>query len=136
MNESVTCSIWGLGPGRPFDNPYLIKKIEIANDNIFLSFDGDEECHIFSPQGIHYNDKEFIVESAYKITWKNCSYGKSKTENALIYEEYIYVNKFTVQKVSRGALVLDMHLKPSGNAFELYGDLRNIKIVDHRFSDN
>jgi len=63
-------------------------------------------------------------------------FGKSKTENALIYEEYIYVNKFTVQKVSRGALVLDMHLKPSGNAFELYRDLRNIKIVDHRFSDN
>lgn len=129
ITNYVTCSIWGCGPGRPFDNCYVLRKVLKENNYIKMFFDEEEECVIYSPSEIikKYSSeisKEYhriIVKEAQRITWRSYYYGRPKTMESLIEEEYIRTNSRMVHKISKGPSPFNYitDIKTSENAFEM-----------------
>ena len=134
MIHYVTCSIWGVGPGRPHDNGYQLTNMEIQKDAICLRFDGDEKCVVFSPHEIQLKDHLFIVKNAAAITWDFYYYGKPKNSDFFVHDEYIFRIDNTIQLTSSGAINKREILKQKSlNAFELIG---NMEVFRKRYENN
>lgn len=119
MIKCTFCSVWGIGPGKPFDNAYIIKNIIKKDDSIVILFDGGEECTIYSPRGISEKDNSVIIADADKIVWKNYYYGRPVAEENLIITEYTKKNKRKGIVKSMGALEGTWEWKCSEYAFEM-----------------
>ena len=104
MKKYFTLSIWGYGPGRPFDNEYMLLNKSYQDNTIVLSFDDDEQCIIVNPVNIMDTDTCFKIEKASKIVWRSYYYGKPKSDNTLITIQYELVGNDQIHIVENGPL--------------------------------
>lgn len=102
--EYIVFCIWGDGPGRPYDNAYIIKDREIDNNHDFirLLFNGGEECIIEQPRGINWGPKGIKINKAKKVIWKYYFYGKPQSIDTLIIMEYTLIDDSNVHVVVKG----------------------------------
>ena len=70
MNDYLSVCIWGNGPGRPYDNIYLLQRIEYVKDIVHLFFCNGEECIIVHPQNLLFSPNGLKISYADKIIWK------------------------------------------------------------------
>ncbi len=118
------CSIWGVGPGRPFDNCYILTEIEVNNSQIRLCFES-ECCIILNPQGVCISDDVMKIEDASKIIWRYYYYGLPKVNDNIVIEEY-YKNKEKIEKSIKGKISGVFQSTIQGQAFELHGNINEI----------
>lgn len=103
MKNYLSLCIWGDGPGRPYDNLYVLKEITfLDNHTLYLKFQEDEECIICDPQNMILSEKAFTIQSASKIVWTFYEYGKPKSKNTLTSVEYNKLNEFNVHVLEKG----------------------------------
>lgn len=126
MKNYFSCSVWDCGPGRPWDNAYILNKVLKTKDYIKLLINEDQECVIYSPSGIfsEYSSLKthIIIKNADKITWKSYYCGREKTKENIIEEEYTKINSRTIHKSSKGPgmfFTYERDMECSKNAFEL-----------------
>lgn len=124
MNDYIFCSIWGIGPGRPFDNPYVLKSVERSDTYIRILFEGGEECCIYSPKEIQKTFTKFIVKDAERITWEHFYYGVPNSHDSKVFEEYIKLDDTNIKRRSIGMIKNEFVLKKNGLAFELNGNIK------------
>lgn len=121
----VCLSIWDDGPGKPFDNAYIIteKQINIDSSKIFINFDDNEKCLIENPSKIITDNKRIIIESASKITWEFYYYGKIQTPDTKTIVTYELQKDGRVKVKKEGYFnehkIIDSKFK---NAFELQSE--------------
>ncbi|MDR1697628.1 MAG: hypothetical protein LBR37_01755 [Erysipelotrichaceae bacterium] len=95
LDTYYSIGIWGDGPGRPFDNGYLLKRQEIDHEQktIKLFFSSNEECIIERFHDMMVDNNRVTINRADRIIWKAYDYGKPQTkENMYIYEYNILDN--------------------------------------------
>lgn len=120
----VSLCIWGDGPGRPFDNGYIVKDVKVDKEQIRLLFDGGEECVIMSPEGIIVTNQRIIIAKAQKVIWKFYYYGKPQKPETMVTINYTTINDARVCVDETGALESNRNITINGkNALELIGDL-------------
>ena len=88
MKNYISLCIWGDGPGRPFDNAYILSNKIIGKNFIQLCFEGWEECHIQNPQNIEITDVGIQIGTADTIIWKFYCYGIPQNPSTLTITEY------------------------------------------------
>ena len=126
MKKYFYCSVWGCGPGRPWDNAYTLNKVLKTKEYIKLFIDENQECVIYSPSGISagYSSQRtyIVIKNADRITWKHYYCGKEKTKENIIEEEYTKIDSRRIHKSSKGSeafFTYERDMECSENAFEL-----------------
>lgn len=128
MRNYLSLCIWGDGPGRPYDNIYMLKNITFDNNTLHLFFDGDEECIISNPTNINFSEKSLKVDAANKIIWKFYYYGKPKNKETLTIIQYDMINRSQVCILESGAFNNDKIISIKGKiAFDSFGDINFFK---------
>jgi len=102
LKKYFTLSIWNCGPGRPFDNEYVLVDRSYKDDTIVLSFDDDEKCVIINPLNIIETETCLRIEKASKILWSFYYYGKPKSDNTLITIQYELLENGQIQIIKNG----------------------------------
>ena len=106
MKKIFTLSIWGCGPGKPFDNGYVLLNTSFQDNTIVFSFTGDEQCTIVNPVNITVNTMDtgtvFRIEKASKIVWRHYYYGKPKSDSTLITIQYELTENDQIRIVENG----------------------------------
>jgi hypothetical protein len=97
----LSVCIWGDGPGRPYDNSYILTRKEFDKENniIHLYFDDNEECIIYNPQDIIYDEILFKIKRADKIIWKSYSYSRPQSNETLYTDIYTMLNNNKVHAI-------------------------------------
>lgn len=91
LKKYFSLCIWGVGPGRPFDNEYVLEN-ESYDDNVFeLLFADGEKCIIMNPVGVINTEDGLKIEMADKILWTQHFYGKPKSEETFITIQYEWI---------------------------------------------
>lgn len=88
MNEYLSINIWGKGPGRPYNNKYILTKKIYKKEMLHLFFENNEECLIYNPQNVIISKSGIKIEKARKIIWKFYYYGKPQQDQNLITVQY------------------------------------------------
>ena len=95
MSNYVSCSIWYVGPGRPWDNGWELRKIIIESERIEIFLDENEKMIIYNPKGVEITEKSLIVSDADEITWDMYTYGNNSVHCITNYKKVgnlIHVN--------------------------------------------
>lgn len=101
MNYS-SCSIWDVGPGRPFDNIYCLKSIVMSDGEIEIFF-MDSKCQIINPTGVSISEKVMEINQASKIIWEGIYYEKNPSQNKGYISQYEPMNNHEIKKATSGA---------------------------------
>ena len=121
MKKYFTFSIWNCGPGRPFDNEYMLVDRSYKDDTIVLSFDDGEKCVIMNPINIIETDSCLRIEKASKILWSFYYYGKPKSDDTLITIQYELLDNGQIQIAENGPFENDQVIFINNRiAFEAY----------------
>ncbi len=102
-----TLRFWGEWFGRPMDNYHIIVNIQFnsQDDILVLEFNEGETLKVWNPVNINSDPSEFYIRSATKIRWEWFSYGQSRINKNLYYNQYEKQGSSIV--VSRGKGTLD-----------------------------
>lgn len=88
MKKYFTFCIWNCGPGRPFDNEYVLVDKLYQNNAIVLSFESGEKCTIVNPTNIIDTETCLKIEQASQIIWSSYYYGKPQSDDTQITIKY------------------------------------------------
>ena len=82
VSHGGTMRFWGDWFGRPMDNHHRVVSAVYDEDSdiLVMTFDGQEECTIYSPVGITSTEHSFYVEDAKTVSWSWYYYGREHTE--------------------------------------------------------
>ena len=121
MKKYFTLGIWNCGPGRPFDNEYMLVDKSYKDDTIVLSFEDGEKCVIMNPINIIETDSCLRIEKASKILWSFYYYGKPKSDDTLITIQYELLDNGQIQIAENGPFENDQVISINNRiAFEAY----------------
>lgn len=121
MKKYFTFCIWNYGPGRPFDNEYMLVSESYKEDTIVLSFDNGEKCVIMNPINIIKTETCLKIEKASKILWNSFYYGKSKNDDTLITIQYELLENDQIQIIENGPFKNHQIISANNSiAFEAY----------------
>ncbi len=123
MENYLSLCIWGNGPGRPYDNVYILKNITCNNGTLHLLFQGDEECIISNPQGVVFSEEGLKINNADRIIWKFYCYGRAKSNETLTVTQYTMMNTAQVHILEEGAFNSEKIVPKKGKAFDSFGDI-------------
>ncbi len=131
MKNYLALSIWGDGPGRPYDNIYFLMNVELSGNILRLSFIDGEECTIFDPKDIKVTECELSVRDASEVNWRFYEYGKPKSSDTIINISYKKLNDNEIQVLAIGSFKREEKILINGLAFHSYGKLdKNIIALD------
>lgn len=130
MREYVSLSIWCEGPGRSFDNGYILTGVTYEKDILHIFFDDNEECLIFKPSKLRFFTNKLVIERAEKIIWKYYHYGKPKKIDYLNIIEYSMIDNLRVKISSTGEFRQEKVIEVNGKiAFEIHGDSNVLQCI-------
>ena len=121
------CSIWGIGPGRPYDNAYKLIAIVKYDNYLELLFDC-EKCLIYNPIGIMHSSESLKIDMATKIIWKQPYYGSDESKKSRIIIKYIYEKENTITIMESEGNTRKIVIRQDVKAFDLYGNVPQLLI--------
>lgn len=128
MKNYLTLSIWGQGPGRPYDNIYILKKCRLNCNSLFLYFSEGEECIVSCPENISVSVNSFKITKAEEIVWKFYCYGKSRSNETLTTINYKMINDKQIHIVSQGYFKEERIVPIQDQiALNAYGDITELQ---------
>ena len=121
MKKIFTLCIWHCGPGRPYDNRYLLVEQSYRDNVMELSFDDDEKCIIVNPIGVAVTKTHIKIERADKILWSHYYYGKPKSAETLMVKQYEWIGNDQVRVIETGPSATDRIVSVKNQlAFDAY----------------
>ena len=123
MSNYVLCSIWNVGPGRPWDNSWNLKKIIFDNTKIEIFLDIDEKIIINNPNGIELNASSLVIEDACEIVWDMNTYGNESVHCITNYKK--------IGRIIHIDDTIGHHFEKvcSDYAFQMKGNFSNCEII-------
>ena len=115
----ATCSIWDIGPARPYDNLYALKSISKEKDKIEIVFE-DAKCQIINPIDVKVTYRTMKIKSASKIIWEGIYYEKESSQNSVYVDQFEPIGDKEIKVTTSGAVNKE-HIfeKKKGNAFTI-----------------
>ncbi|MCH5163738.1 MAG: hypothetical protein J1F36_01835 [Clostridiales bacterium] len=127
IKNFLNLCIWGEGPGRPYDNIYILSSLKVEKNIIHMIFEDEEECIITNPQNIDISAKFIKIENATNISWKFYYYGKPKSKETLTTIQYEKVDNNHIHITEQGAFNSEKTISVNKKiAFDSYGDINFI----------
>lgn len=90
--EGISIDIWGVGPGRPFDNFYQIEDLKFINDILHIRCARGEEFWIHRPEKIKKSNNSLTIQEANSIHEKLYAYAEEKIQENIIEVVYSKLN--------------------------------------------
>lgn len=125
--EYSFCSIWGIGPGRPYDNAYKLISIVKYDNYLELLFER-EKCLIYNPIGIMHSSESLKIDMATKIIWEHPYYSSDESKKSRIIIKYIYEKENTITVMESEGNTRKIVIRQGEKAFILYGNVPQLLV--------
>ena len=80
---------WGSWFGRPYDNSHKAVGFTSEGEILSVRFNDDESLQVWSPHGVHADERTFRIDDAARVRWEWFYYGRPKTPANRYFFDYV-----------------------------------------------